>query len=472
MKIQLANLGALRYGEFELGRMTIICGKNNTGKTYATYALFGFLYAHRRFLIPLLLEKVNQQYMQNKNGNQIDLEEIISFIPEIMKKTSENYTQQLVNIFSSDEKFFRDSSFVCDSNSFDFKQHVLNKSFDSKNDISREIDYRGHDTGKFFAIQKKSSSFLLTITFLKDPAERFGLLKEYIAEIVYEIIFADFFPRPFIASAERTGAAIFYKELDFARNRLLKEISKAEEIDPLMLLVKSSQNYALPVEVNVNFTRRLEEISKKTSDIARKFPHILAMFSEMIGGEYDVKKNIGVQFKPAKQSVRLSMSESSSAARSMLDIGFYLHHVAKPGDLLMIDEPELNLHPENQRLVARLFACLVNAGVDVFVTTHSDYFIKEINTLIMLNQDKPHLKKIIQEEQYPYEALILEDKVKVYMAEKAKVLIPGNKKRTKCQTLTKAPISQESGIEVRSFDDTINDMNRIEDRIVWGSDDE
>ena len=60
----------------------------------------------------------------------------------------------------------------------------------------------------------------------------------------------------------------------------------------------------------------------------------------------------------------------------------------------MVDEPELNLHPENQRRIAQLFARLVNLGIRVFVTTHSDYIVKELNTLIMLNQDKPYLKQI------------------------------------------------------------------------------
>ena len=50
MKISAENLGVLTRAEFELGDLTIICGKNNTGKTYATYALFGFLYDWRENL--------------------------------------------------------------------------------------------------------------------------------------------------------------------------------------------------------------------------------------------------------------------------------------------------------------------------------------------------------------------------------------------------------------------------------------
>ena len=44
MKVTLKNLGLLKQAEFTLGDLTIICGSNNMGKTYATYALFGFLY--------------------------------------------------------------------------------------------------------------------------------------------------------------------------------------------------------------------------------------------------------------------------------------------------------------------------------------------------------------------------------------------------------------------------------------------
>ena len=43
LKIRLKNLGILKYAEFSLGDLTLICGKNNTGKTYAAYALYGFL---------------------------------------------------------------------------------------------------------------------------------------------------------------------------------------------------------------------------------------------------------------------------------------------------------------------------------------------------------------------------------------------------------------------------------------------
>jgi ABC-type multidrug transport system ATPase subunit len=162
------------------------------------------------------------------------------------------------------------------------------------------------------------------------------------------------------------------------------------------------------------------------------------------------------------------MDESSSAVRSLLDIGFYLRHEAQPNDLLMVDEPELNLHPENQRRMARLFARLVNLGIKVFITTHSDYIVKELNTLIMLNGDKPHLKQISEKEGYRTEELLSYEKVKVYIAEEVSKRLAGKNRKSKCNTLTEANITSELGIEARSFDTTINEMNRIQEEIVWG----
>jgi hypothetical protein len=297
------------------------------------------------------------------------------------------------------------------------------------------------------------------------------VISRIIGDALKEIIFGHLFPPPFIASAERTGAAIFRQELNFARNRLLEDMSsKNKDINPFDLLSKVHADYALPVKSNVDFTRQLESLTKKDSFIAVKHPEILKDFADIIGGEYLVTKNDELYYVPKGTKVKLSMDESSSAVRSLLDIGFYLRHVAAPGDLLMVDEPELNLHPENQRRVARLFARLVNVGVKVFITTHSDYIIKELNTLIMLKQDKARLKEIARQEGYGEEELLEARKVRVYIAEEALVKLDGGVRKTRCNTLVPAEVDSERGIEARSFDATIEDMNRIQEEIVWGDD--
>ena len=131
----------------------------------------------------------------------------------------------------------------------------------------------------------------------------------------------------------------------------------------------------------MDFIRQLENVAKEESFLAKEHPEVLDDFADIIGGEYTITQDDQLYYTPKGTRLKLTMVKSSSAVRSLLDLGFYLRHVAQKGDLLMVDEPELNLHPENQRRIARLFARLVNLGVKVFITTHSDYIVKELNTL-------------------------------------------------------------------------------------------
>ncbi|NCS78797.1 MAG: ATP-binding protein [Microcystis aeruginosa K13-07] len=460
MKVKIKNLGILKQAEFSLGDLTIICGGNNTGKTYATYALFGFLYTWRRLLTwPTfgLKEKINQ--LLSDGVISLDLQEYVQQCESILTAGCQRYIQQIPEVFAANEERFKNVDFQIELN-FDNIQF--------QNKYERKISTA---TLEIISINKPEDEPYLSITLLTET-EKINLPVHFLEDIIYDsiqdIIFSQFFPRPFIASAERTGAAIFRKELNFARNRLLEEISKNSNFNPRELLFNVSRDYALPVKENVDFTRQIETIVKKTSFIAENHPSILEDFADIIGGQYMITSNDELYYIPKGKKLRLSMDESSSAVRSLLDIGFYLRHEARIGDLLIVDEPELHLHPENQRRVAKLFARLINIGIKVFITTHSDYIIKEINTLIMLNQEKPHLKQIAAEEGYRQEELLSADQVKVYIAEQALEMLKGKKRKTKFNTLTPAKIDPEMGIEARSFDTTIEKMNRIQAAIIWG----
>lgn len=461
MKISVKNLGVLEQAEFELGELTLICGGNNTGKTYATYALFGFL-QYAKDLLKVEIPNQTVEVLLRDGVTRVDLEPYATKADEPLRRSCREYTRHLPRIFASQRGHFRDTTFQVSLEPESISS-IKSRTFEHRK-RSSEFD--------LLSLSKDEGEKDLVISLLMDKRRVLPtrMIKEVISEGIIELLFDQFFPRSFIASAERTGAAIFRKELNFARNRLLEEISRADNIEPMELLFKSYQDYPMPVKSNVDFIRRLETITKEDSFLVEKHPQVLNNFADIIGGEYIAGSNDTIYFKPARRQLKLTMDESSSAVRSLLDIGFYLRHVAKPGDLLMVDEPELNLHPENQRRIARLFAQLVNLGIRVFATTHSDYIVKELNTLIMLNQDKPYLKQIAKEEGYQSEELIAAKNIRVYIAEKALMKRGSESRRRRYQTLVSANIDPELGIDAHSFDETINKMNEIQEAIVWGGD--
>lgn len=459
MKIKVCNLGILRQAEFTLGDLTIICGGNNTGKTYATYTLFGFLLLWRqKFSIEIPDQTIDQ--LLTHGVIQVNVQDYIHIAQDVLSQACKVYTQELHRIFATPVDRFENTTFSID---LDFNQ------------INLELPYNRQISSEkisLLSLFKESYSLNLVITLLVEKIEvklPIHILKNLIADSLKEIIFAPLLPRPFIASAERTGAAIFRKELNFARNRLLEEMGQvSKDINPLELLLKEYEDYALPVKMNIDFTRNLETIAKKTSFLQTQYPAILENFSDIIGGEYTVTRHDELYFLPRhKKGLKLSMDESSSAVRSLLDLGFYLRHEAQTGDLLLIDEPELNLHPENQRRIARLVARLIHVGIKVFMTTHSDYLIKELSTLIMLNQEDLYVRSIAEREGYCTEELLNIDQVRVYIAQEEQVLLEGKRRKTKIHTLVPANIDQQLGIEVQSFDSAIETMNRIQSAILW-----
>lgn len=460
MKIKLKNLGALQQAAFELGDFTLICGKNNTGKTYATYALYGFLDTWRE-MMKVAIEQAHIDALLKDGVVHIELNFYLQQAETLLQAACANYSKKLPEIFSANAGHLQEATFH-----LELPQPITPLA-------SFERRLRSANT-ELFSLEKKDGENSLVVSLLVATAIDSlpaSVIRDVVGSAISEILFAGYFPKPFIASAERTGAAIFRKELNFARNRLLEEINQAgKDINPLSLLLNSYQDYALPVERNVDFTRQLESVTKKNSFLLEQHGEVLSDFADIIGGEYNLTRNDELYFMPHGKRIKLTMDESSSTVRSLLSIGFYLRHVASVGDLLIVDEPELNLHPENQRRIARLFARLVNLGVKVFLTTHSDYIVKELNTLMMLNHDKPYLKDIAQQEGYKQHELLSAKQVKVYIAKDELIKLDGNKKRTRCQTLVAAKVDPQWGIDAPSFDETIETMNRIQEAIVWGGD--
>lgn len=450
MEITLQNLGALEYANFSLGDLTIICGKNNTGKTYAAYSLFGFLEYWRTNKIRLPIEEEIEKLLQTGKC-EIDLSADKFNIQKILLACSKQYTKNLSTTFSCKKEFFSASSFEIN--------------FEKKMNLDTHSDYMlVSNKCPLINLSKRSPNLLQLNIFQKDNDIICSSLDiiENVSSYIISMLYGKLFPNCFILSTERTGITTFLKELDFARNKLLEELSENPD-EKKILFFNVKKDYSSAINFNIEFVRNIKSVVNLTSFLSKEHQDILEYFDEIANGKYEVNEIGERYFVPSKPKKTLSMHQSSSSVRALSDLGFYLRHMAQKGDLLIIDEPELNLHPENQRKIARLFAQLVNIGIKVFITTHSDYIIRELNTLIMLNSDKPHIKKIQKEEKYSSSELLDFSKVKVYVAEQGK--IPA--KSRKGNTLIKAPID-EQGIEVKSFDDTIEKINQIQEAIVWG----
>ncbi len=87
-------------------------------------------------------------------------------------------------------------------------------------------------------------------------------------------------------------------------------------------------------------------------------------------------------YQPQAASEDIRLTRASSMVSELAPIVLLLREAIRPGDLLVIEEPEAHLHPAAQTRMAHILGRMVRAGLKVVITTHSDWLLQEIGNLI------------------------------------------------------------------------------------------
>lgn len=82
----------------------------------------------------------------------------------------------------------------------------------------------------------------------------------------------------------------------------------------------------------------------------------------------------------------LRLMNTSSMVSELAPVVLYLRHVVRPGEVLIIEEPESHLHPGMQVEFTRHLAAAVKAGIRVIITTHSEWVLEELANLVYLSR--------------------------------------------------------------------------------------
>jgi predicted ATPase len=110
MRFQFEKLGYFdKKTEIELGDLTIICGKNNMGKTFASYAIYGFLKTWNSNIDFKIGDEI-QSLLEN-GVLKLDLKSLEKNIPSVLNEISKQYTEYLSMIFSANENYFSKATF-------------------------------------------------------------------------------------------------------------------------------------------------------------------------------------------------------------------------------------------------------------------------------------------------------------------------------------------------------------------------
>jgi hypothetical protein len=255
-------------------------------------------------------------------------------------------------------------------------------------------------------------------------------------------------------TVERNSIYTFKTELSLSRNELIDRIqqkSDSSELDIFDMVNSSSRRYPLAVRSSLRIANDLENVQK----FEGPFYHFAEQIEKgILHGEVKITRNGDVEFisEKAGRSKHLPIHMASSIVKTMSSLVIYLKHIAQKGDLLIIDEPEMNFHPDVQISLMRIFSMLSKMGLRLIISTHSDYMVREVNNLIMAGSLYSHDPQLIEEMKYSEAMLLKKDEVTV------KYFNYGKSKKLLDVVDIKV---EDDGFAVESIDDTINNQNKI-----------
>ena len=201
-------------------------------------------------------------------------------------------------------------------------------------------------------------------------------------------------------------------------------------------------------------------VSRRSTTALDNGALILGLLERIVPGGYEMDGE-QIVFVPSDldknqgEDTKINMWSASSSVRSLFEIYDYIKNRASKGDLLIIDEPEMNLDPYNQILMARLLVLLAKSGIQVVITTHSDFMVRELGNCIMLNSlDSDQIEEL---QDYREEYKLDGHKVKAYTMQK----VEGGRCVAK-----EVEVDMRYGICARIFDDAIEAQNLNQDRII------
>ena len=157
-----------------------------------------------------------------------------------------------------------------------------------------------------------------------------------------------------------------------------------DSISPLEVM-RLEDNMKMPHHFKALFDKfRYKSERDVDEDLNSRFS---SKITDLIHGRFEYMEDDldcnGEGFKFERDNVSFSMKTSSSGLKQIGSIQMLINNnqLAR-NDFLIIDEPEVNLHPEWQVRLAELLVLLVHdLNITVYVNSHSPHFIEAIEVL-------------------------------------------------------------------------------------------
>lgn len=360
MKLTIRNIGKLKEANININGITVIAGENNTGKSTvgkSLWALFNGLY------------KINEQVLIEKLKN---IEYVLIKFYRIVPNDSIIFKdfEDKIKIF---KRKISNNKNLLNFNENELKEEIINLfndgiKMDDINEVTNEIL-------KIIELEeKKIIQRIIQNRLKKEFNEQVNNLYSYSSEgeLILEIKNKKFEIKILDEKVEEINIDGFLNTealyidspdiLDTAGRQYLFRSNPVGHKEQL-------QDKLLNTEENI-----IEEIT-----VEEKLEKIYSELNTIISGKFVNRKIKGLSYTEG-DNIELNIKNLSMGMKTFAILKILLDNGAlKENGTIILDEPEIHLHPEWQIVLAELIVLLQKEfGMHILLTTHSPYFLKAI----------------------------------------------------------------------------------------------
>ncbi len=402
MKIVLENIGSISKASIEIADLTVISGENDSGKTTISKVIYALGQATSSFRYDY---QQYQEYEVSRSYNELYMY-LTRYLDKNTLLSQEQSSLELGNLHRVDSR----------------ERELNEELIDQLNNLRRGTLYRSFSIFEIERIESLISRLFNSGIFPDSITDKFkGLIKEIklkVAELherpptskfIYRALKSEFSDEIVRSNSEFSKLKLFdgshrvfditfnNKEiLDFDGDNFLR-ISDSTLIEGPAIFQISSLLGNIPFTSNY-FSRRnkrnkfevpyhVVDLCSKLNGTRDSLVNILEDpicddsawdLSEFYEGAINYEDTTEL-FKLSKNGYDYHGNNTSSGIKALaiLDLLIKGNYITK-NTVLILDEPETNLHPTWQKKYAKAIVNLVSKGAKILVSTHSPYMLEAL----------------------------------------------------------------------------------------------
>ena len=363
MQLYLKNIGKLKKANIELKGITVIAGENDTGKSTVGKVLFSVFNSYKDIENKVKKERVEniKTIIENSKSGISDFKLILSNI-----ETDEIAKYLLTNV----DKYSKKESLEKDL------PQLIRKYNPAFAENTEFMDALNHSVNRIFIYLTIEDERIIDLILLKNLYSEFGNqicnyysnnnseIRLTIKTNVIQISMKDNIVE------KTTGKLSLKTEVIYIDDPFIID-EKMIEISPNSYEhrkhLKHKLFYVIPDNV-------LDEIIKN-----EKLKKVLEKLNIVCDGEIESNKTI-ISYKNSKMKKGIEIKNVSTGLKTFIIIKMLLQNGALEfNGTIVLDEPEVHLHPEWQLVFAEIIVLLQKEfDMHILLNTHSPYFIEAI----------------------------------------------------------------------------------------------